>query len=1000
MYGTAAASALRYDGSMPNAHGPDQTTRGRRCWLEGSAVRRACLVLAVLTAAAGPLGAQPRELRVGVYDNAPKIFAGDDGRPSGILGELLVEIARRERWTLQTVRCEWRQCLQALEDGAIDLMPDVAYDEQRTRQFAFHEQPVLNGWSQVYRRPSVKIDSILDLSGRRIAVLSGSVQQSYLQRTFEDFGISAELVPVPTIQAGFEAAVSGRTDAAVANNFFGARHAAAMGLGDTPVLFQPARIFYVTARGRNTDLLEAIDRHLRDWEGQPGSFYFRTLSRWTVASTAPRVPPALWWGLTGTVALLLAALAAAWWLRRQVEDRTRHLKASEDRLASVLEGVDACIFIKDRQLRYQYANRRTCEVLGRPASAIVGRTDAELFPRAAADVILSHDRQVIDDGRRVQDEELLQMPDGSGVRSFLTVKIPLRHDDGTIYALCGISTDVTERRQAEQDLLRMTREKAAADAASEAKTTFLAHMSHEIRTPLHAIVGLVHLLRQESPRPDQAARLERVALSARHLLAIINDVLDLGKIEAGRMTLEQRTFSPRQLLADTRDLVAEAARGKGLALRVDDDGLPDWLDGDAMRLQQALLNYAVNAVKFTDAGGVEIAARVIDERDGRPTLRFEVRDTGVGIPPERQAKLFAAFTQADDSTTRTHGGTGLGLAITQRLARLMDGEAGVDSTPGQGSAFWFTCRLAHASRPPELPMAGRDGDAADALRRGHRGARVLLVEDNPINQEVATDLLHSVGLQVGLARDGREAIQQVRDAAWDLVLMDLHMPGMDGLQATQALRALPGGATVPVIAMSADAFTDSRQACEAAGMNDFLAKPVDPPVLYAMLLRWLPASEGGTAGPAATAPTTQAPAGLLDALRRDGLLQVDDGLRRVGGQASRYLRLLGQLCALHRDDTDAVRRALADGDRDTALRVAHTLKGLAALLGAGALHDAAATLNGQLRDGVPQADLEPSLQRLHAEMLGFEDALRRCGWRPEPAPPGDAMLAVAADSTP
>ena len=389
---------------------------------------------------------------------------------------------------------------------------------------------------------------------------------------------------------------------------------------------------------------------------------------------------------------------------------------------------------------------------------------------------------------------------------------------------------------------------ARAEAANQAKSAFLANMSHEIRTPLNAIIGLTHLLRGGYMTHEQSDRLGKIHQSAAHLLSIINDILDISKIEAGKLQLEEANFHLGGILDHVRSLVTDQAAAKGLTLEVDAGNVPFWLRGDPTRLRQALLNYCSNAIKFTERGKVTLRARLLDERQDELHLRFEVEDTGIGIPAEKLLHLFQAFEQADVSTTRVYGGTGLGLAITRRLARLMGGDAGASSQPGSGSTFWFTVRLKRATEPMPDNAVESNGDFGQhQLRRFHGGARILLAEDDGINQEVATALLEGSGLIAEIANNGREAVDLARDTDYALILMDMQMPVMDGVDATRAVRALPGRAATPILAMTANAYIEDRAACEAAGMNDFITKPVDPQEFYKILNLWLSRGKDGRA---------------------------------------------------------------------------------------------------------------------------------------------------------
>ena len=609
--------------------------------------------------------------------------------------------------------------------------------------------------------------------------------------------------------------------------------------------------------------------------------------------------------------------------------------AAQARLQEAIESLSEGFALYDAEDRLVLCNRMYREIYARTGDDLkLGSTFEEMLRigaarneyAVAADEVERYIADRLEQHRHPHGTIEQQLGDGR----WLQISERRTGDGGIV----GVRTDITALKRAEAAMRAAV---AAAERANHAKSAFLAIMSHEIRTPMNGVLGMIGLLLDGELGPAQRHYAEVARGSGEALLTILNDILDFSKMEAGRLDLEIVDFDLDHVVLSVVDLLRPRAEAKGIALAGQvAPGMPHPLRGDPGRLRQILLNLAGNAIKFTEQGQVQITASWVQQPDRRIDLLFEVLDTGIGIPDAVQSTLFAEFTQLDPSASRRRGGTGLGLAISKKLVELMDGEIGVRSTFGEGSKFWFRLTLAVQDRPAAQVVAPSEiGEKLIISRAGGPRPRILLAEDSQTNQMVATAILRAAGCQVDVVSNGQEAIEAVRTLPYDLILMDVSMPDIDGLQATAEIRRLPDQiAAVPIIAMTAHAMQSDRDSCLAAGMNDHVAKPVSKTALVETVKRWLPRGSYAADGPSA-APIDAA---VLCQLRQDTDPSALPGLIHSFVNEAR-----------HRTASIAVAAAAADIPRLE--HEAHALASGAETFGIRAVHEHAKAIEAACSDG-------------------------------------------------
>ena len=858
---------------------------GRLGWLAQLCPCSGGLLLGLLLFGSGSWAAQT--VRVGIYQNSPKIALSEAGKPEGFFVDLIEAIAREENWQLVWVPGSWSESLQRLTKGELDLMPDVAKTGERERLYQFHREPALSSWSQIYARKGSGIRGLPELDGRRVVVLKDSIQQQQFESLAASFGLHVTLMQEPDFAAAFRSVSEARADAVVTNRFYGVRHAAKAGLEDTAIIFSPSQLYFAAPKHGDPALLAAIDKHLEAFKKDHGSVYYRSLRLWASEELPSKVPVWLAYGAVGMLALLVAAGVLLTILRMQVNARTavirrrteqmaivnhtlsamgsslefkvvleeairgalqltgcdggvlcvrgdlpgqlyvgarissagetdrapdgapmcdavcpavaetvvkgkryavlsasdsealtacgnvhdpqvrwniyfpveiqgrsigllcifsrqtrppsehvlelvrelcvpialamenarlyattrRHAEELEERVAertrelansthfldALVDHISSPIFYKGADLRFRGCNRAYTKAFGIKREDFIGKTVLELpyLPQADREAYQAEDAAVVEAGSALLREAAIPFSDGKLHQTLYSVA-GFRNPDGSPGGLVGVIVDITSLKEAEAQLLEA---KHAAEAADRIKSAFLATMSHELRTPLNSIIGFTGLVLQELPGPlndEQKKQLTMVRDSSRHLLALINDVLDISKIEAGELKVAKEPFNLGASIDKVLGIVGPMAEQKGLALRVEGRALAPRMQGDARRVEQILLNLLGNAIKFTEHGSIDLIVEGHEDDDSPEAgkapaaIRIGIKDTGPGIKPEDLAQLFQPFRQVDSALSRQHEGTGLGLAICRRLAGLMGGSIEAQSRWGEGSVFTLT----------------------------------------------------------------------------------------------------------------------------------------------------------------------------------------------------------------------------------------------------------------------------------------------------------------------
>jgi two-component system, NarL family, sensor histidine kinase EvgS len=854
---------------------------------------------------------------------APIEYLDPNGRATGISPEYLARMAPLLGVRFESVPIdEWSEALRRLEQGEIDLLPTMTQTQERRQRFHF-TAPYLHFPVAIFAPVNAPFLGGLDaLTGKRVVVIKDHATQEWLQRDYPEM----PLVTSPNTQAALRAVADRDVDALVDNLVTTSQAIGRSGLtqirmaGNTPYEFalsMAVRQDWPILVGILEKALAAIPEHERDGIYQ----------RWVQAPPPAIIDYSLLWQVLG-IALLILAMMLYW--NRRLSLTQAALRQTKTELQTLIEFSPIPMVVSEglHQRAVMY-NRRFFEVIGYSIEEI---PDIDhWWPLAYPDPDYRRSLQT-EWQRRIAHAALhgesiepiearVTCRDGQE-RIFLVHATSLGQSNLTIFV------DLTEQRVAEA---KMRQAQAQAEQANQAKSDFLAHMSHEIRTPMNAILGMLHLCLETDLTGRQRDFLRQAHGASQSLLGLLNDILDLSKVEAGQLRLESRVFALEAVIAHLITVVEGQARDKGLNFRCEiAPEVPGTLAGDSLRLGQVLINLSSNAVKFTAHGEIRIAVRLLDIQGTRVRLAFSVRDTGIGMTEEQTRALFQPFQQADSSITRRYGGTGLGLFISKRLVEMMDGQIGVESRPNLGSTFhfdaWFGLGPDVADSVPAASQASVQADRSPGLPACLAGKRLLVVEDNRLNQAVARGLLEHVGARVEMADHGAAALallEQQGTTAFDAILMDIQMPEMDGYTATRRIRDLPGGASLPIIGLTAHVGHAEIARIQSAGMNDHVDKPIDAAVLWRVLARHLtPAEVDPGAGPDLEAVSPPVVSGINSTAEMD---LINDRVAWLRETLPLFADHYGQ--AAH-----AIRDLLVGGQVDAARHLAESLQDAADLL--------------------------------------------------------------------
>jgi len=783
----------------------------------------------------------PKIVRVSINESYPDCFIGKDGKPQGLFIDMLDEIGKNENWELIYIMDVWNIGLEKLKNGEVDLKVSIAYTKERDLVYDYSTVPAYLDWGTVVTNDT-SIRSFLDLNNRKIGITQDGFFSNEFKNLSNKFDIKLDYVVFETDDQILDAVEKRKVEAGIVPNIFSMLNAQKYNVKMSSIVFSPIGVYFAVPEGKNKDLLTVIDRKLKQWKTDKNSFYYENMNKWINAGTSEQVIPRwLIIGICILVGVLLLLIIIIRILRHQVLVRTESLRESENRLQIAVSAGNIGIWDWDIETDDLIWDESMYHLYGIQKRDFGGAYDAWRSTLHPEDRTLTEGaiKDAIHGIREYMTEFRIIRPDGK--TRMINAKSKTFFDlNGKAIRMTGTNVDITEIRETENKLLDINEElvkaKEKAEAANAAKSQFMANMSHEIRTPMNGIIGMSELLSMTEMNIEQKSFLNNIEISANNLLGIINDILNISKIEAGKIDIEVEEFEIENMMEDVISMVSYNAHKKYIEMVCDvDRNIPVFLEGDERKIRQVLLNLLSNAVKYTDNGNILASIKIIQETTETIELEFSVSDTGIGIDEGTREKLFQPFIQGDLTYTKKYQGTGLGLAISKRFVELLGGSISYESQEGKGSRFYF--RLV-------LNKCKRLGSSISEMDIDYKSLSVLFIDDNALNRAITKKMLESEGTKVYLAEDGYKGIEILKEENdIRLIILDVHMPKFDGFAVAEKIEELFGDRFTILMFSSVD-IRDNLDKIKDLGIKDFLVKPVRRKELLAKINKAL---KGGLA---------------------------------------------------------------------------------------------------------------------------------------------------------